>query len=108
MRWPGASNPIKHFTAKLLVLLEVCDYKPVTNEVHGDRRAPIPSLPTHDQLSTHRHHANTPRQSRVPSPILPGPIAIHQPATPAPASPFVPATVPANISQPLHNAPMPL
>jgi hypothetical protein len=38
-RWPRTvSNPIEHFTAELLILLEAGYYKPVTIKVHQSSR----------------------------------------------------------------------
>jgi hypothetical protein len=101
--WPTESNPIEHFTAKFLVSLEARDYEPVTIEVHSDRWASIRSLLTRDQLLTQRHHANTPRQSRAPSPTPPGESATQPLAAPAPAPPI---PDPIHLKRNLHAFPM--
>jgi hypothetical protein len=93
--WPTESNPIEHFTANFLVSLEAArDYEPVTIEVRGDRWAPIPSLLTHDQLSTQRHHANTRRQSCA---TQPGESATGPQAAQDTAPPSLPDPIPENL-----------
>jgi hypothetical protein len=70
----------------------------VTIKVHGNHWAPLPSLLTRDQLSTHHHHAtNTPCQSHVPSTTPPGDPASQPQVAPAPALPFDPDPIPDNL-----------
>jgi hypothetical protein len=87
--------PLNTLQPNLSFLLRLVTTKqPVTIKVHGDRWAPIPFLLTRDQLSTQRHHANTPRQSCA---TLPGESATQPQAAQDTAPPSVPDPIPENL-----------